>query len=68
MDAGMPIAMASARRPMSTSNSIHWALPRRELLELLETTRAEDAPPGRLRVPADRRTQTPSSSERPPKP
>jgi len=52
---------------MSTSDSIHWALPRRELLELLESTRADDAPPRRPPVTVDRRAQTPTTAEKPPR-
>jgi hypothetical protein len=43
---------------VSKSASTHYVMPRRELLELLETTRTEDALPRRLRVRIDRRTQT----------
>lgn len=40
---------------MSAPDKTHWAMPREELLELLETTRDADAPPLRLRVTTDRR-------------
>ena len=53
---GMRLAKALAPL-VSKYDSVHYVMPRRELLELLETTRAEDAPPRRLRVPIDRRAQ-----------
>jgi hypothetical protein len=52
---------------MSRSDTTAFVMPLTDVLELLETTRAEDAPPLRLRVKPDRRrTQSdwPSEKER----
>ena len=40
---------------MSRSDTTAYVMPLTDVLELLETTRAEDAPPLRLRVKPDRR-------------